>query len=388
MRWLCATLLAACAARAELWSVGYAYELGFGSHISWPSLSIDCVALASAGIVGSDGAAGLVLQFNGSLTLLAGSDSVWASGHMTTHIDPFRWYHVAGEHQQPTPAASLTHLSAATFAATESNGTARLFVNGEPAGRWVGIGASTTGRSPLVVGRTASDESGDSWAGLIDDVTVWTRALSPAEVARLRGLGGGDMDTGLAEGLVLYARADNDTLYSALDSGPGGNDGVPSRGELLYGDYRARVAYSPVCIAPRGQRACTPLSMASVCGDGAVTGAEECDGGPGCTATCVCAKGTARGEWGCIAKGEWCRVRFSRTGDEMVQEFMSVDKFRISVILDTAAAYHARWHCSLTDIGGSWIANWLSTCLMRVRKFGNVGEVYPDPYCYELMDRA
>eukprot|EP00727_Mastigamoeba_balamuthi_P003687 m51a1_g13315 hypothetical protein (306) ;mRNA; r:26-1399 len=305
MLWLCAALLVlvacgggACAAsRAERWSVGYAYELAYGSHISWPSLSVDwsseytlaawinahSVALAAAGLVGADAAAGLVLQFNGSLALLAGSDPVWASGHMTAHIDPFR-------------------------CPSEANGTARLYLNGEPAGRWAGIGASSTGRAPLVVGRTASDESGDSWAGLVDDVAVWARALSPAEVARLRGIGDSDMDAGLAEGLVLYARADSDTLDRSLDSGPGGHGGVPSRGELLYGGYRARVAYRPDCIAPRGQRACTPLSMASVCGDGAVTGAEECDGGPGCTATCSCAEGTARGEWGsCRSTGSASR---------------------------------------------------------------------------------
>eukprot|EP00727_Mastigamoeba_balamuthi_P002434 m51a1_g12188 hypothetical protein (1248) ;mRNA; f:11695-17986 len=330
------------------------------SWMTGGSVVSEIVALAAAGLVGADAAAGLVLQFNGSLALLAGADPVWASGHMTAHIDPFR-------------------------CPSEANGTARLYLNGEPAGRWAGIGASSTGRAPLVVGRTASDESGDSWAGLVDDVAVWARALSPAEVARLRGIGDSDMDAGLAEGLVLYARADSDTLDRSLDSGPGGHGGVPSRGELLYGGYRARVAYRPDCIAPRGQRACTPLSMASVCGDGAVTGAEECDGGPGCTATCSCAEGTARGEWGCAAKDQWCRVRFARAGDEMVQQFMSVDRFRLSLILDTAAEYHARWHCSLTDIGGSWITNWLSTCLMRVRKFGNAGEVYPDPYCYELM---
>eukprot|EP00727_Mastigamoeba_balamuthi_P003566 m51a1_g13206 hypothetical protein (423) ;mRNA; r:476-2452 len=49
----------------------------------------------------------------------------------------------------------------------------------------------------------------------------------------------------------------------------------------------------------------------------------------------------------------------------MVQEFMSVDK-----------DYHTRWHCSLADIGGEWITNWPSACLMRVRKLGNVGEFY------------
>eukprot|EP00727_Mastigamoeba_balamuthi_P014049 m51a1_g9267 hypothetical protein (774) ;mRNA; r:76070-78900 len=370
-------------AAGSQWSYGYAFELTYGSHLSWPTLLVDwssehtvsawvntySVALAAAGLVGPAGVdvgAGLVLQFGGRLALLAGADAEWASGHMVAQIDPFRWYHVV-----------------ATFDPHERNGTARLYVDGSVSGQWSGIGASGAGRSPLVVGRKRSAECDDSWSGLVDDVAVWARALAPREVDALYGGAGADAGP-LSAGLLVYARADSDEVDLIVDSGPGGNHGVPVSGETLYGSYKAPVSYRADCIVAPGQRTCSPLSLASVRGDGAVTGVEECDGGPHCTPECACEAGFSRDEWGCDSAGVWCSSQFSRAGDEMARKFLSVECFRVNCVTLTIRNYLAS-HCSLNDIGGMWAGNWLAICMERVRKFTYVPTEYPDWYCYALI---
>lgn len=75
----------------------------------------------------------------------------------------------------PLPAATWTHL-----ACTYDGADIRLYVNGAQAGSVAATGAITTSASPLTMG--GNTPYGEFFNGRIDDVRVYSRALSAAEI--------------------------------------------------------------------------------------------------------------------------------------------------------------------------------------------------------------
>eukprot|EP00727_Mastigamoeba_balamuthi_P002204 m51a1_g11981 putative serine threonine protein kinase with wd40 repeats (777) ;mRNA; f:861308-864290 len=376
--------------RSPHWTYGYAYELSLGSYVSWPHLGVDwsreytlaawfrtyTVQHREVGLVGAarwgnttgDGAhetqynGGIELRrpaggaSGGTLVFLAGSDFEGAARTMTASVVPFRWYHVT-----------------ATFEPL-GGGTAALYLDGRPAGRWSGVGVARADDSPLEVGRLELDMSDDTWAGLVDDVAVWNRSLAAAEVAELYS--SSPDAQGLRRGLALLSRADSDTREHAVDCSGRGLLGTLQQGALLYSDYSTPVSYRADCMDAQGEATCTPLSRLSVCGDGAATGIEQCDGGPNCTATCQCTEGHEPWEWGCIEKGAWCHEAF-----DLQHYFMpgSQDCWHYPVEM---GRFHSKG-CTINDIDGAIRGTVLSYC----SQYCSLERDNSTEYCFTLAGR-
>eukprot|EP00727_Mastigamoeba_balamuthi_P004637 m51a1_g14171 hypothetical protein (412) ;mRNA; r:21115-22448 len=378
------------APRGTKWAYGYAYEVSLGAHVSWPALDVDwsseytlaawfrthSVAHSGAGLVGAarwwtanranislplQANGGLVLRRDGRLTFLAGSDFAWSAAHMWAPVAPFRWYHSQGS------------LAPATYE-RRGNGTATLYIDGRVSGTWAGVGAAVSARTPLAVGRLDTDTSDDTWTGLVDDVAVWNRSLSAGEVAELyRSPGVGVR----SQGLVLLGRADSDTRIQAVDSGANGLAGALVQGPQLYGSYSPSVSYRADCMISQGDATCTPLARMSVCGDGAVTGTEQCDGGPGCTTECSCSAGNSSGEYGCIPEGRWCPTPFSETD---VWRYWFPGKQGCENYPEALKLFTAKG-CSTNDMGSTARRATLSSCSLYCGLLRNDTDVY----CFSLQ---
>ncbi|GIX07944.1 MAG: hypothetical protein KatS3mg115_2347 [Candidatus Poribacteria bacterium] len=86
-----------------------------------------------------------------------------------TRLEPGRWYYLA-----------YTHT-------TDNNGLVRIFVDGvltheQESNNPVAPGAQTT---DVTIGTWA----GEAWPGIVDEVRLWNRALSPQEIAESMNLG-------------------------------------------------------------------------------------------------------------------------------------------------------------------------------------------------------
>ena len=89
----------------------------------------------------------------------------------------------------PLPVDVWTHV-----VLTYGGGKRRLFVNGKLADEAAATGKLPTGTVPLTVGGGAKYNEG--FSGWIDEVAIYRRALSEAEVNEHRGIGSGEGDEG------------------------------------------------------------------------------------------------------------------------------------------------------------------------------------------------
>jgi hypothetical protein len=116
-----------------------------------------------------------------------GDSAAWTKGKSTQDQNAFFDRRTVVVTQPPFARGQWTHV-AIVFAAlgTDSGGTAKLYLNGKPAGAAQGI-REPFGWEPEL----ATVRLGVNYTGLMDDLSMFTRALSDAEVAALYGLEGG-----------------------------------------------------------------------------------------------------------------------------------------------------------------------------------------------------
>jgi uncharacterized repeat protein (TIGR01451 family) len=86
-----------------------------------------------------------------------------------------------------TPANVLTVNAWQHVAATYDGATMRIFVNGVEVASKAQTGAIDATTDPLVIGRNVV--TADDWQGLIDEVELYNRALSPAEIQSIVNAG-------------------------------------------------------------------------------------------------------------------------------------------------------------------------------------------------------
>eukprot|EP00727_Mastigamoeba_balamuthi_P011349 m51a1_g6837 putative tyrosine protein (986) ;mRNA; f:59376-63467 len=285
-----AALLAAAASACAAY--GYSYEFLMGSYLRGPPNDfVNSSALSISGWV-------KVYSRAAKWSMVAGA-AVWNDPRfynygLGVNMDAAVWlvgssFHAANATlTHRIPAGAWTHL-AGTFDGAERGGTGRLYVNG----------ALCAFKSmPLQVARLWDGVGGDDLrlSGQLDEVAVWGRVLSGAEVAALHS---GPALTGSEPGLLLAYSAESDNATHALDLSP------HARHAEIVQQSRARTdAYSPVavvsyrpdciddsCASSSRRPACTPYANESVCGDGAVTGGEQCELGEGCDSECACSAG-------------------------------------------------------------------------------------------------
>jgi hypothetical protein len=106
-----------------------------------------------------------LMAYNGTtqiMRFLVDANSRVTALSTTSINDPAKWYHLVG---------------------VRSGSTVYLYVNGSQEGSAAVTGATHTNNFPLVVG--ADSGGGNSFNGSIDDVRVWNRGLSQAEVTAL-----------------------------------------------------------------------------------------------------------------------------------------------------------------------------------------------------------
>lgn len=276
---------------------GYAYELRFGSHISLESNSFlgahtaftfsiwlkpYSTVLPKQAIIGSESDepkraiprsnAGLRLLGDGSVVFLAGANF---SRSPQARIESNRWTHVAG-----------------AFDAAVAGGTAWLYVNGVLAASESSLGPCNVVEKQFFVGRSLGINEDLRLSGLVDEISVWGRALAAPEVASLWRT----QLAGTEAGLLMYLTGDGDTEAHAIDrSAAGANRTV----KVARGDKIAQLAFfgwradCVGCFSEQFPR-CAPWHSANdTCGDGVITGAEECEiGNTDCDAvTCACPPG-------------------------------------------------------------------------------------------------
>eukprot|EP00727_Mastigamoeba_balamuthi_P004024 m51a1_g13619 hypothetical protein (618) ;mRNA; f:23-2082 len=128
------------------------------------------------------------------------------------------------------------------------------------------------------------------------------------------------------------------------------------------------MSYRADCLrCPAAAPACTPASRLAVCGDGAVTGDEECEGGPGCTAQCRCEAGMTPRERGCEPADRVCNLTFGEVADA-VTKGRPLRQCRLTAVCrDCGHAQEMvgciqRMGCSLYDVPAGWEEPVLETC--------------------------
>eukprot|EP00727_Mastigamoeba_balamuthi_P014050 m51a1_g9268 hypothetical protein (863) ;mRNA; f:79051-82358 len=229
----------------------------------------------------------------GRLELLSGSDFTQTALRAPQLHTLYRWHHAVG-----------------TWSPRDG-GTARLFLDGRLLGNASGVGPCRLDADHrLYVGRFYDDDDDFRLTGQIDDVRLWQRELSDAEAGALWA---GQRVSGA--NLTLLVEADGDNATHALDKSGRGNNGTFVQGPQATQALAAHsvMSYRADCLSCPGSTPaapCSPASRLSVCGDGAVTGDEECEGGPWCTALCRCEAGMTPREFGCAPAARVCDLNF------------------------------------------------------------------------------
>jgi hypothetical protein len=180
--------------------------------------------IAEGGLVGYGSSAGG--NFIDGLTIdSSGSVILWLDGFALTSnnvLSTNNWYHIVGTMSQTVNATTIY-----------INGS--LDVSGASAvwdaeGCTLLIGAEDTG--------SGCNSSLAEFTGLIDDVRIYNRALSPQEIKRLYNLGGtfkigiASAEGSLSDGLVGWWTFDGKDMYqnTAIDKSGQGNHGILTNG--------------------------------------------------------------------------------------------------------------------------------------------------------------
>jgi cysteine-rich repeat protein len=234
-----------------------------------------------------------VSRSNAGLRLLQGGDVVFLAGANFSRaprapVELNRWTHVAG-----------------TYDAAEAGGTARLYIGGVLAAQASNLGACTVVERPFYVARATGISEDLRYSGLVDEVSVWTRALTLAEV---QAVAHQQLVPG-QNGLALYLVGDGDTNTRAID-----RSGTNQTATLVPGDKIAKLQFfgwradCVGCFDAQFPR-CAPWSSNDTCGDDAITGAEACEpsGGSCDSSTCQCSIGHEPGSGEmCVRSNETC----------------------------------------------------------------------------------
>jgi hypothetical protein len=112
---------------------------------------------------------------------------VWTKGKSAQEQNAFFDQRTVVVAQPPFTHGQWTHVAIVySGLGSDSGGTARLYLNGKPAGAANGI------REPFdMEPELATIRLGVNYTGLMDELSVFTRALSDAEVDALYHLDGG-----------------------------------------------------------------------------------------------------------------------------------------------------------------------------------------------------
>lgn len=116
-----------------------------------------------------------------------GDSAVWSKANVAPNDDPFFNQRTVVVTQPPFARGQWTHVAIA-FAGigTDSGGTAKLYLNGKPVGTATGIKEPFTWEPFLATVRL-----GVNYTGLFDELSMYSRALTDAEIDALYRLDGG-----------------------------------------------------------------------------------------------------------------------------------------------------------------------------------------------------
>jgi hypothetical protein len=116
-----------------------------------------------------------------------GDSAAWNKGNLTSDKDPFFNQRTVVVTQPPFARGQWTHVAIAfSGLSTDAGGTAKLYLNGKLAGTADGIREPFNWEPVL-----ATIRLGVNYIGLFDELSIYTRALSDAEVDALYKLDGG-----------------------------------------------------------------------------------------------------------------------------------------------------------------------------------------------------
>jgi len=116
-----------------------------------------------------------------------GDSAAWSKGSVSPNEDPFFNQRTVVVTQPPFARGQWTHVAIAfSGIGTDSGGTAKLYLNGKPAGTATGIKEPFTWEPFLATVRL-----GVNYTGLFDELSMYSRALTDAEVDALFRLDGG-----------------------------------------------------------------------------------------------------------------------------------------------------------------------------------------------------
>lgn len=178
---------------------------------------------------------------------------------ITTSVNGFR---VQPSGNQGTLTEGQWYHLAFTYNSAAGANNFNLYVNGSLVGQGTATGQLATSDGPLVVGSLGS------W--VVDDLSLWNRALSPAEILQIKG---GPLK-GTESGLALYFNFDNTTM--ALNN-------PNAAGVLQYQESFVPSTWSA------SQSACSFVlsSISQSFGSAASTGMVNVTAGAGCAWTAI-----------------------------------------------------------------------------------------------------
>ena len=148
------------------------------------------------------------------------------------------------------PTGAWTHV-----ATTYDGATQRLYVNGVQVASRAQTGSMVQGNGPLRIGGDAAFP-GEFYRGLIDDVRVYSRALTAAEIGLDMSVVGGSTPTPTptptpppppppaTDGLVLSLGFDEASGTTAIDSSPSGRNGAISGAVRVPGKVGSALSFN------------------------------------------------------------------------------------------------------------------------------------------------
>eukprot|EP00727_Mastigamoeba_balamuthi_P011541 m51a1_g7009 putative protein kinase domain containing protein (994) ;mRNA; f:242612-247283 len=251
---------------------------------------------------------GALAVYYGSVVLLCGRYFSEAYVKLSFPVNASAWTHVVG-----------------TYNASEGAGTAKLYVDGQLRRTRTDAGTTERMEEHFFIGRQFDVNAGMNdlrLSGQVDEVGVWSVVLDEAQVQRLYT--GGPM-TGREPGLLLAYSADHDNQTHAIDLSPNARHGALRGLQLANADEVAPyavVARRPNCLWARdaalagrylqpNETTCTPGATSAVCGDGAVTGAEQCEVGAHCS-NCRCGEGYEPLDLACVSAANASACTYDR----------------------------------------------------------------------------
>lgn len=162
--------------------------------------------------------------------------------------------------QSPVNAIALNTWS--HVAGTFDGDSMRLFINGVQVASQAMYGTIVPSTSfPQSIGKISDTGSGQTryWTGRLDEIRVWHRALSAAELDSNRNH---HIDPLLANNLVGYWRFNEGVGTTAADLSPSGNDGFVNGATWIPQVPFSQAAATPIIIPNGNTMTCFPAGSA------------------------------------------------------------------------------------------------------------------------------